>query len=230
MAKNFSYPSTRKTTLGARLKMRILPLDIRTPIIYTITTTQNFNSNTNPGIIFLRSNTEVFLSAETKLTFSGITIEIAQDLIINTTETVTPILDLNPNILIPINSISTTTALIVVNGCKSFNITPEIQTIDTSNVSHGIEKEEKQSFNSKKISIEIIEIYGDIGGNQFLGLSENPIYRNYEFWFNYSYPDGSYREGAAIVTSYSPNSNPNNIRSFRIEARIQPKTYKYLNV
>lgn len=227
MAKNLTYPSTRKTTLGARLRVRILPFGIRTPTNYTFTVTRTFNSNTDPGIIYLRSDVAVYLTAETKLTFVGITIQIAEDVIVNTTETIISILDLAANISIPINSTFTNPALLLVTGCKNVSISPEIQTIDTSNVSHGIEKEEKQTFNSKKISIDIVEIYNDVGGAQFINLAENLVYRNWEFWFHHSYPDGSFKQGAALITGYSINSNPNSIRSFKIDARIQPGTYSF---
>lgn len=230
MAKNLLYPSTRKTTVGARLRMRILPFGIRKPINYTITLTQNFNSNINPGIIFLKSNQDVYLTVETKLIYFGIVFEVVQDVVITTTETPVSILDITPNILIPRDSSFVTPALLLVSGCKSCTISPEIQTVETTNVSHGVEKEEKQTFNSKKISLDILEIYGDNGGNQFIELAENLTYRNFEFWFTYSYPDGSYKQGAAIITGYTINSNPNSLRSFRIEGRIQPKTYSYFNV
>lgn len=229
MAKNFSYPSTRKTTLGARLKIAALPLNIRSPIIYTITTTRSFNSNTDNGIIYLKSNADVYFSPELFLNLNGVFIQIAEGVLVNTLETAVSIIDLPLNQTIPLNSSTTTLALLLVNGCKSCNITSEIQIIDTSNISHGIEKEERQSFNSKKISIEVVEIFGDAGGNSLIELCENSTYRNYEFWFNQSFADGSYKEGAVIITSYTPNTNNQSIRNFRIEGRIQPKTYRYFN-
>lgn len=228
MAKTFSYPSTRKTTLGARLKIVILPLNVRIPPTYTITTTRAFNSNIDPGIIYLKSNVETYLSAETKLTFAGVTIEVAEEVYLTTTETLVSIIDIDPNKTIAINTSTTSKALILVSGAKNFNINPEIQTVETTNVSHGVEKEEKQTFNSKKINFDIIEIYKDTGGFILLNMCDNLTSRNREFWFNYSYPDGSFREGAALITSASFTSNMQGLRSFRVEARVQPNTYNFL--
>lgn len=231
MANKFYYPSTRKITLGGRLKIEVLPPNLRVATDYMLTVTQAFNSNVNPGIIYLKSNIDVFASAETKLTFSGITIQVAEESEIPTTlgGVAVPIIDQPANITIPINSSTTSKVPTLVHGCKSFNCTNEIQTIDTTNVSHGIEKEEKQTFNSKKISLEIIEIYGDNGGQFLLDMCENPIYRNSELYFDYSYPDGSYKRGVALITSFSSTTNLQSLKTFRIEARVQPGTYSYFN-
>jgi hypothetical protein len=230
MAKSHTYPSTRKTTLGARLRIALLPLGVRIPKNHNITVTQEFNSNTNPGIIFLKSNLETYLTAETQLIFNGIIIEIAEDVNLTTTSTPVSILDQSSGVIIPINTTSTTQALWLVAGCKNFIISPEIQTTDTSNVSHGAEREEKQTFNSKKINIDLIEIYGDVGGALLIKLCEDLSFRNHEFWFLHTYPDGNYKRGAAIVTSCSPTANMQSLRSFRIDARVQPNTYNSLNI
>lgn len=229
MAKTLTYPSTRRTTLGARLKIAVLPLNSRILATYTLTLTRAFNSNTDPGIIYVSSNQPVYLTAETVLIFNGITVTIAEDAYINTSETILSILDIASGFSAPLGSTFTYNGLLLVYGCKTCNISPEIQTIETTNVSHGIDKEEKQTFFSKKLSLEIVEIYGDIGGYVLYAMTENPIYRNYEFFFDYSFPDGSYKRGAAIITNASYTTNNQSIKNFRIEARIQPNTYTFLN-
>lgn len=230
MAKILSPPSTRKTTTRAILEIAILNPGNRTPTTVTIIVGVSFNSNIDPGNIILKSNTPVFLSAGTKLTFSGIIIDIAEEITVNTSNTTIPIIDLPPGIIIAVNSTTLKIPSYIVHGCKNCNINPEIQTIETTNVSHGAEKEEKQTFNSKKISIDIVETYNDFGGHYLSELCHNLTYRNYEFWFRHSYPDGSFKQGVAIVTNANYNTNIQSIKSFRLEGRVQPGTYSFNNV
>ena len=227
MANQLNYPSALKTTLGAELRIRLLPSGVRTPEDFTITVTQNFDSDINPGNIYVKSDAVVRLTVGTKLIFNGITLDVTESVVVDVTSTLVTILDQPPGISIATNSTFTDSFLLLVAGMKDLNLVSEIQTVDTSNVTHGVEK---QSFHSKKIQINICDIYEDYGGVTLKLLAENLVYRNREFWFEYKEKDGSYKKGAALITSYSPSSNLHSIKSFRIEARVQPGTYSFLEV
>lgn len=227
MSDRIYYPTTKKITTGARFAVALLPVNVRSPTSYTITVNSAFNSTTTPGTIQLRSNANVWLSPGLKLTFAGIQICVAEEVLVLTTATNVEILDLPPGRAISANTTTTTNALSLVAGCKDVNISPEIQTTDTSNVSHGSEKEEKHTFISKKLSFDLTETYGDRGGQLLKDMSLSLSYRNREFWFRVDYPDGGYHQGAAIITSASTTGALQSTRQVRGDCRIQPGTYSY---